>query len=89
MRLDVESRLRLPPWLSNADLAGLYTLSSVFVLPSVIEGFGLPILEAFVNDLPVACSDIPALREVAGGAALLFDPHDQRSGNPRLSVAWQ
>lgn len=77
VRLDVESRLRLPPWLSNADLAGLYTLSSVFVLPSVIEGFGLPILEAFVNDLPVACSDIPALREVAGGAALLFDPHDQ------------
>ena len=41
-----------------------------------MEGFGLPVLEAMARGVPVACSDRPALREVAGDAALLFDPED-------------
>ncbi len=75
--LGVDARLRTPQWLGESDLAGLYALSEAFILPSLTEGFGLPVLEAMAHDLPVACSDIPALREVAGDAALLFDPHDQ------------
>ncbi len=62
-------------WLSAADLEGLYALAACFVLPSLEEGFGLPILEAMGRGVPVACSDASSLPEVAGGAALLFDPH--------------
>lgn len=74
--LGVADRLRLPPWLDEPDLEGLYALASVFALPSLAEGFGLPVLEAMARDVPVACSALSALPEVAGGAAELFDPHD-------------
>ncbi len=83
--LGVGERLRLPGPLSEADLAGLYELSDAFALPSLIEGFGLPVLEAMLHGVPVACSDIPALREVAGDAALLFDPGDQASVDGALA----
>ncbi len=73
----VEHRVRFPDWLSEEQLEGLYALSSVFVLPSLIEGFGLPVLEAMLRDVPVACSNCSSLPEVAGDAALLFDPECQ------------
>lgn len=75
--LGVQQRLRLPDWLSDGSLAGLYALSSAFVLPSLVEGFGLPVLEAMLRDVPVACSNTSSLPEVAGDAALLFDPERQ------------
>jgi len=75
--LQVARRVRYPDWLSEADLEGLYALSAAFALPSLIEGFGLPILEAMQRGLPVACANTSALPEVAGDAALLFDPENQ------------
>ena len=48
-------------------------------MPSLVEGFGLPVLEAMMRGVPVACSDIPALREIAGDCAVLFDPLDPAS----------
>ncbi len=75
--LGVAERLRLPAWLAEGSLAGLYALSSAFVLPSLVEGFGLPVLEAMLRDVPVACSNTSSLPEVAGDAALLFDPERQ------------
>jgi glycosyltransferase involved in cell wall biosynthesis len=77
IELGVERRVRLPEWLSEEQLEGLYALSSAFVLPSLIEGFGLPVLEAMLRGVPVACSNASSLPEVAGDAALLFDPSSQ------------
>jgi glycosyltransferase involved in cell wall biosynthesis len=75
-RAGVEQRVHLTGWASDADLEGLYRLADCFVLPSFEEGFGLPVLEAMARGVPVACSDTSSLPEVAGDAALLFDPRD-------------
>jgi glycosyltransferase involved in cell wall biosynthesis len=75
--LGVMDRVRFPDWVSDEELEGLYALASAFVLPSLIEGFGIPVLEAMIRGVPVACANIAALPEVAGDAALLFDPGDQ------------
>jgi glycosyltransferase involved in cell wall biosynthesis len=61
--------------LTDEQLEDLYAQAACLVLPSLHEGFGLPVLEAMARSLPVACSDIPALREVAADAAVYFDPH--------------
>lgn len=63
-------------WLSDADLEGLYGAATCLAFPSLAEGFGLPVLEAMRRGLPVACADATALPELAGDAALLFDPLD-------------
>ncbi len=68
--------VRFLDWVSDAELEGLYALSTLFVFPSLHEGFGLPVLEAMNRGLPVACSNVSSLPEVAGDAALLFDPRD-------------
>ena len=57
------------------ELPALYSAATAFVFPSLYEGFGLPVLEAMSCSAPVACSDIPTLREIAGEAALYFNPH--------------
>jgi glycosyltransferase involved in cell wall biosynthesis len=77
IEIGVGRRVRFLDWLTEDELDGLYALSSVFVLPSFIEGFGLPVLEAMARGLPVACANVAALPEVAGDAALLFDPQRQ------------
>ena len=60
----------------DADVPRLVAGARALVLPSFAEGFGLPVLEAQAAGTLVACSDLPALREVAGDAAVFFDPHD-------------
>jgi glycosyltransferase involved in cell wall biosynthesis len=60
--------------LRDAELSGLYSGCSAFVYPSLYEGFGLPVLEALAHGAPVACSRTSSLPEVAGDAALYFDP---------------
>ena len=77
--LGVQEQVRFVGWLSEAELEAVYRLATCFVLPSLIEGFGLPVLEAMARDVPVACSNRTAMAEVAGDAALLFDPDDQRA----------
>lgn len=60
-----------------ADLSALYCMASVFVYPSIYEGFGLPVLEAMACGTPVVASNTSALPEVAGNAALLVDPYQE------------
>jgi glycosyltransferase involved in cell wall biosynthesis len=76
LELGVAGRVHLPAWLDDADLEGLYRLARCVALPSRLEGFGLPVLEAMGRGVPVACSNRTALPEVAGDAALQFDPDD-------------
>lgn len=61
------------------ELPGVFARSDVLVMPSLVESFGLPILEAMAAGLPVACSDLPALRELGGDLPGYFDPSDARS----------
>ncbi|HUL79523.1 MAG TPA: glycosyltransferase family 1 protein [Vicinamibacteria bacterium] len=63
-------------YLDKPDVRALMAASSMLVLPSLEEGFGLPVVEAMAAGLPVVCSAGSALAEVAGDAACLVDPHD-------------
>jgi glycosyltransferase involved in cell wall biosynthesis len=75
-RRGVQERVRLLGWLGDAELEGLYASSTCMAFPSLAEGFGLPVLEAMARGLPVASSNSTSLPEVAGEAALYFEPLD-------------
>ena len=70
---------------AEEDLPALYSGAELFILPSLVEGFGLPVLEAMACGAPVACSRSSSLPEVAGHAAVYFDPTD--TGSIAQSVA--
>jgi alpha-1,3-rhamnosyl/mannosyltransferase len=72
----IGERLRFTGWIDDRDLEGFYAAARAFVYPSLLEGFGMPLLEAMRRRVPVACSNVSALPEVAGDAAELFDPYD-------------
>jgi glycosyltransferase involved in cell wall biosynthesis len=72
----VQADVRFPGWITDAEVQALWAIADAFVFPSLYEGFGLPVLEAMAHGVPVACSDASSLPEVAGDAALLFDPRD-------------
>ncbi len=75
-QLGISERVHFTGWIDDADLEGLYRSASVFVYPSLMEGFGMPVLEAMYRGVAVACSNVSAMPEVAGDAAELFDPTD-------------
>lgn len=59
-------------YIDEADKAAVFKLAHVFCFPSLYEGFGIPILEAMSQNVPVVAANIPSLQETAGGAALFF-----------------
>ena len=67
-------------YVPKAELAALYRRAACLVLPSRFEGFGLPVVEAMASGTPVVGADEPALREVAGDAAVLVEPHALADG---------
>jgi glycosyltransferase involved in cell wall biosynthesis len=74
--LGIRDRVRPLGYVPTADLPALYRQSRVYLFPSLVEGFGFPILEAFSAGVPVVTSTTTACPETAGGAALLADPTD-------------
>jgi glycosyltransferase involved in cell wall biosynthesis len=82
-----QQHLRFLGQVDDLELAALYHYAELLAYPSLDEGFGLPILEAFSHGVPVLSSDIPVIKEVAGNAALLVNPNsieDIRSGLKKL-----
>lgn len=75
-RCGIRDRVLFPDYFSDADLPALYAGATLFVYPSLYEGFGLPIAEAMACGTPVVTSNASSLPEVAGDAALYFDPRD-------------
>ncbi|MEI7448774.1 MAG: glycosyltransferase family 1 protein [Desulfomonile sp.] len=64
-------------FVDGLDLPSLYSAADIFVFPSLYEGFGMPILEAMACGVATVCSNLSSMPEVAGDAALLFDPYDE------------
>jgi glycosyltransferase involved in cell wall biosynthesis len=72
---DIHRYVRFLGFVPDKTLAVLYRLASVFVFPSLYEGFGLPPLEAMASGTPVITSNVSSLPEVVGDGALLVDPY--------------
>lgn len=75
-KFGVENRVKFLNFVSDEDLSILYKEASVFCLPSLYEGFGLPVLEAMSYGIPVVISNTSSLPEVVGDAGILVDPHN-------------
>ncbi len=65
--------------MNDDALVSLFSNADAFIYPSLWEGFGIPILEAFYYNVPVLCSNTASLPEVAGDAGIYFDPYDPES----------
>lgn len=76
LELGVERRVVFTGWQDDAGLEDLFGVAQVFALATRREGFGLPVLEAMARGVPVVCSDLDVLREVAGDDALFVDVDD-------------
>lgn len=74
--LGLAADVRFLDHVDEERLPGLYAAARLLVVPSFVEGFGFPALDAMTRGIPVAISDVPALRETTGGAAAIFNPND-------------
>lgn len=75
-KLKLEEKVIFPGYVSDEELAGIYEKATLYVFPSLSEGFGIPGLEAMKYGVPVASSNATCLPEVLGDAAEYFDPKD-------------
>jgi glycosyltransferase involved in cell wall biosynthesis len=71
--------VELTGWIPREQLYELFRGARAFIYPSTFEGFGMPVLEAMAAGVPVACSHIPPLREIAGDDVFYFDPGDENA----------
>lgn len=79
LRMGLDGRVHFLGYVTEEDLAAIWQASKFLVFPSLYEGFGIPLLEAMNIGKPVACSYAASLPEVAGDAALFFDPRKPES----------
>ncbi len=73
-----DDSVEIAGWVPREQLYELYRGALGFIYPSTFEGFGMPVLEAMAAGVPVACSDIPPLREIARSTVHFFDPSKDR-----------
>lgn len=73
-QMGLEERVHFPGYLNYDELTALMAHASGLIYPSLYEGFGMPLIEAMINRTPVACSNCTSLSEIAGDAAILFNP---------------
>jgi glycosyltransferase involved in cell wall biosynthesis len=73
--LEVAQQIHFLGFVTDKQIQAIFRLATAMVFPSIFEGLGLPIIEAFRVGLPVACSSATVLPEVGGDAALFFDPN--------------
>ena len=73
---ELYKRVHVLGHVSNEDMPGLYSLADFAIYPSLLEGFGLPVLESFRCDCPILTSNITSIPEVAGDAAYLVNPYE-------------
>jgi glycosyltransferase involved in cell wall biosynthesis len=83
----VVSRVHSVGYLPDAELEALWATAACAVFPTRAEGFGLPVLEAMRRGLPVACSDLPVLREVGGDVPHYFPPDDAAAAAAAIRAA--
>lgn len=86
--LGLASTTRFPGFVSPLELRGLYELATGLVFPSLFEGWGLPVCEAFSAGLAVASSNATSLPNLVGDAGLLFDPNDTEQMADRIWTLW-
>ena len=86
--LNLGDQILFLDYVSPLELQCLYRLCRAMVFPSLFEGFGMPILEAFLLGVPTACSNVTSLPEQAGDAALIFDPLNLDDMAHSLSRLW-
>lgn len=85
-RCGLSGRVLHVDYVSEEDLLLLYNACGLFAYPSIYEGFGLPVIEAMACGAPVACSNVTSIPEVAGDAALYFDPEKTEEIAEALSL---
>ena len=85
-KFGIKDRVRILGYVSEEQLATLYTHALFLSMPSLYEGFGLPLLEAMSRGTPVLTSNCASMPEVAGDAGILIDPHDVNSISQGLSI---
>lgn len=78
-RFGVDKRVRFLDFVSDSELPALYQGAEFFALPSLYEGFGLPVLEAMAYGVPVVVSNTSSLPEIAGESGIYVDPSDTTS----------
>jgi glycosyltransferase involved in cell wall biosynthesis len=85
--LGVDGSVIFADYVADPDLEALWGMAGCAAFPTRAEGFGMPVLEALARAVPVACSDLPVLREVAGELPCFFDPDDPQGAARAVAAA--
>jgi glycosyltransferase involved in cell wall biosynthesis len=85
--LAVTDRIRVAGYVADPEVESLWSMADCGVFPTLAEGFGLPILEGMARGVPIACSDIPVLRELGGDVPRYFEPHDPAAAAAAITTS--